>query len=615
MSVPPSVGTQCCYLTVWNGEGQTATSFVLLEQTPQGLVGAAPIGFLPTPLHEESLPLADNDPGDDPVVVAFGVVPHGDVVQYSSQAPEGMEPLLFNAGGGWPDLDAVVASYTILVSGGIAEHPGSTGADFVSLDGTSLDGAPPVGAPPPTETRAEPPARRGRAGAAPRQTAAQQMSAVQASLEGVLQGQRELTESLVPRLVALENERGESRSSLQQERGESRSSLLQERGASRSPFQLLPTTAKAPGFPPPGAGRGSGLLDPGPRFSPPPGLSASLLQEVGPPPPRGRTQEAGPPSLLFGAGTPPPPTHLLGVPLTGYASASPASLPRPTQEEVRGVQERASAAVRSVSPRAPAPLPAHCLREPSARGNPQLTSGPGTQDPMAALLNAMERQTEAITALARRGTPQDPVSRQWSEDDERVGLLQQLPGARGATALETLQRHLASAPQEFSRRIRSNRDRRVRGASSTDQPSLSTRAYLVQEVPFNGAVSSAHFLFGMAEVFDMMEQGKWHLAEAHLGMLLVAGEQAAMDNWRWHHAARMSMVPDPPFHALIHVAGSTLSEPVSHLADQAWVATSMAYARDMAVFKDHAKARAPPPAEKDKDKDPKGKGKGKDKKE
>ena len=231
---------------------------------------------------------------------------------------------------------------------------------------------------------------------------------------------------------------------------------------------------------------------------------------------------------------------------------------------------------------------------------------------------ALERQTEAITALARRGTPQDPVSRNWCDDAEHAGLLPQLPGARGASAREALQRHLASAPQEYSRRIRTNRDRRVRGASSTGQPALSTRAYLVQEVPFNGAVSSAHFLFGMAEVFDLMEQGHWHLAEAHLGMLIVAGEQAAMDNWRWHHAARMSMVPDPPFHALIHVAGSTMSEPVSHLADPAWVATSMAYAKDMAVFKDHAKTRGPPP-DKDSDKEPgkekKGRGKGKDKKE
>lgn len=237
------------------------------------------------------------------------------------------------------------------------------------------------------------------------------------------------------------------------------------------------------------------------------------------------------------------------------------------------------------------------MREPTAsteygmlKVDPRLAA-PGSPDPMVALLNAMERQTEAISALARRGTAQDPVSQSWCDSDDTGGLLR-MPGARGASALEGLERKMATAPQEFSKRIRSNRDRRVKGASTTGQPTLSTRAYLVQEVPFNGAVSAAHFLFGMAEVFDLMEQGQWHLAEAHLGMLIVSGEQAAMDNWRWHHASKLTMVPDPPFHALISVAGSTMSEPVSHLADPSWVATSMAYAKDLAVFKDHAKAHS-----------------------
>ena len=83
-------------------------------------------------------------------------------------------------------------------------------------------------------------------------------------------------------------------------------------------------------------------------------------------------------------------------------------------------------------------------------------------------------------------------------------------------------------------------------------------------------------------------------------MMIVAGEQAAMDNWRWHHASKMTVVPDPPFHALIVVAGSTMAEPVSHLADPSWIATSVAYAKDLAVFKDHAKTslgnRSPPSA-------------------
>ena len=92
-------------------------------------------------------------------------------------------------------------------------------------------------------------------------------------------------------------------------------------------------------------------------------------------------------------------------------------------------------------------------------------------------------------------------------------------------------------------------------------------------------------------------------------MLLVAGEQAAMDNWRWHHASKLTMNPDPPFHALISVAGSSLTEPVSHLADPSWVATSMAYAKDLAVFKDHAKSAGAQRPPKQEPEQPKGGGK------
>ena len=162
--------------------------------------------------------------------------------------------------------------------------------------------------------------------------------------------------------------------------------------------------------------------------------------------------------------------------------------------------------------------------------------------------------------------------------------------------MEALERRLAAAPKEFSRRIRENRNRWVMGAAVVGAPCLSTRTYLAQEVPFNGAVGSAHLMFGMGDVFDLMEQGQWHLAEARLGMLLVAGEQAAMDNWKWHHASKLTMMPDPPFHALLQVPGSNLSEPISHLADPSWISTSMAYSKDLALYREHSKgvgAKAP----------------------
>ena len=62
---------------------------------------------------------------------------------------------------------------------------------------------------------------------------------------------------------------------------------------------------------------------------------------------------------------------------------------------------------------------------------------------MAALLGAMERQTEAITALAQKGTMADPSPLTWPGSEESC-LLSRMLGARGAHALESLERELGA---------------------------------------------------------------------------------------------------------------------------------------------------------------------------
>ena len=182
------------------------------------------------------------------------------------------------------------------------------------------------------------------------------------------------------------------------------------------------------------------------------------------------------------------------------------------------------------------------------------------------------------------------------------------------------EQQLATNPQAVSARVRANRDRRLLGAAGPMGHHPSTRAYLIQEVPFNGAKTAAHLLFSMADAFDLMQQGQCHRAEAHMALTLAPGQQAAMDDWRWHNASRLILQPAPPFHALINVQGSTLPEPLSHLADPGWIGAAMSYAKDLAVFKEVAKssrsAQAPPPkgnrleSDEEKKKRTKGKGKG-----
>ena len=49
-----------------------------------------------------------------------------------------------------------------------------------------------------------------------------------------------------------------------------------------------------------------------------------------------------------------------------------------------------------------------------------------------------------------------------------------------------------------------------------------------REVPFANTRTAAYFMHGLAEIFDLMEAGRWHAAEAPVASLLCTGEQAAL---------------------------------------------------------------------------------------
>lgn len=171
--------------------------------------------------------------------------------------------------------------------------------------------------------------------------------------------------------------------------------------------------------------------------------------------------------------------------------------------------------------------------------------------------------------------------------DDHESISGKLPGARGAAAQRLRQRQLQEDPQAVSRAVRLNRDEQLDGSSGVTRSfGGRTKTYLVQEVPFNRARAATYAAFGMAEVFDLMEQGQWHAAEARTALLLVAFDQAAMDDWKWHRATKLALLREPPFHHLLEVQGSSLAESVSHLADAEWVSAAVAYAKDITLFND-----------------------------
>ena len=117
--------------------------------------------------------------------------------------------------------------------------------------------------------------------------------------------------------------------------------------------------------------------------------------------------------------------------------------------------------------------------------------------------------------------------------------------------METFWKLFLADPEKVTAVVRSNRNRELDRVSGYEQSgSRSTRAFLLKQLPVGKARSAVYLIFGLAEVFDLLEAGKWRLAEARVALLLVAAEQAALEDWRWPVAWSPTHLPEPPFHLM-----------------------------------------------------------------
>ena len=119
------------------------------------------------------------------------------------------------------------------------------------------------------------------------------------------------------------------------------------------------------------------------------------------------------------------------------------------------------------------------------------------------------------------------------------------------------------------------------------------RAYLSSEVPFGNAKTAAYLMFGIADVFDMVERGEWLLAEAHLALLLAGGEQAALQGWQWPLAWLVTQLPEPAWARIRHQPVPDTAPPLSRLADQSLMAAVVSYYRDVATVMEAQRKAAP----------------------
>ena len=119
-----------------------------------------------------------------------------------------------------------------------------------------------------------------------------------------------------------------------------------------------------------------------------------------------------------------------------------------------------------------------------------------------------------------------------------------------------------------------------------------TRNYIVRNVPFSQARSSAFLVIGMAEAFDLMERGRWYEVEAQLALLLCSADQAAMREWRRTSAWLLTRLPEPPWASIRQASNRGQIHPLSRLASANWVAATIAARRAPAPWRSRRRRRS-----------------------
>ena len=208
------------------------------------------------------------------------------------------------------------------------------------------------------------------------------------------------------------------------------------------------------------------------------------------------------------------------------------------------------------------------------------------------MLRSLEVQSRLLASLVGGGAAGSDPSGLAAYPPPGLGS----PSTRMA-GLDVWRNLLATRPEEITHRVRLNRDQALGGAARVPGAATTMRAYFTTEVPFGNAKTAAYLLFGMADVADLLEHGKVAMAEAHLQLLLAAGEQAALQAWQWPLAWLLTQLPEPPWAMIKHHPAPDAARPLSRLADQSMMSAVVSYFRDVTtVLEAQRKATIPPAA-------------------
>ena len=229
---------------------------------------------------------------------------------------------------------------------------------------------------------------------------------------------------------------------------------------------------------------------------------------------------------------------------------------------------------------------------PKAMGQQPCNLSQGAYDPEidqtmggGVLAQAVLQQSKALTSLvAHLQQGGDPLLDHQATSSST--------SSRGAAGRERLQKELSERSGNFYLQVMQNAFRRMKPA--TPAPSnlaeiaasdFSMIQYLERCGGFGNAKDLGLVMYGLAFVADAATRGEMEGVQEHLALLLVALEQAVMDQGKWDLAFQLLLVDDPPRAMFSHGGGVAQStgrmKAFSPLCPQRWATVAIAYTKEM----------------------------------
>ena len=209
-------------------------------------------------------------------------------------------------------------------------------------------------------------------------------------------------------------------------------------------------------------------------------------------------------------------------------------------------------------------------------------------DDTAAMKKMMIATTRLVHVLAQQRQQRDPVDLLMggsSGGDDMTGAgFGTMTGAKGTAALEMQRRDFEAHPRRTTEMVRFNMGR----AMGTDprQPQ-DAHGFFSRYASFKDKHEFGYIAWLLGAIWNAHELGQVEEAHALTGVGLAMLDQAMLSGGNFRTGYLWTHLPEPPWGVLERPRSVAEIRPYSRLASPVWVASTVAYFKDLAAMDEH----------------------------